>query len=64
VRRLSNPSSLAAAVLASLLAAVMAQEITLGLKHLAAAQAAQGCWTRDRRFLWGPRRSRGSAVGP
>ena len=41
VRRLSNPSTLAAAVLASLLAAVMAQEITLGLKHLAAAQAAQ-----------------------
>jgi putative transposase len=41
VRRLSNPSSLAAAVLASLLAAVMAQEVTLGLKHLAAAQAAQ-----------------------
>lgn len=41
VRRLSNPSTLAAAVLASLLAAAMAQEITLGLKHLAAAQAAQ-----------------------
>jgi hypothetical protein len=41
VRRLSNPSSLAAAVLASLLAAVMAQQVTLGLKHLAAAQVAQ-----------------------
>jgi hypothetical protein len=41
VRRLSHPSSLEAAVQASLLAAVMAQEITLGLKHLAAAQAAQ-----------------------
>jgi hypothetical protein len=41
VRRLSNPSSLAAAVLASLLAAVMVQDITQGLNHLAAAQAAQ-----------------------
>jgi putative transposase len=40
VRRLSNPSTLAAAVLASLLAAVMAQEISRGLKHLAAIQAA------------------------
>jgi hypothetical protein len=40
VRRISHPSSLAAVVLASLLAAVMAQEITQGLKHLAAAQAA------------------------
>lgn len=41
VRRLSNPSSLAAAVLASLLAAILAQEITMGLKHLTAAQTAQ-----------------------
>jgi putative transposase len=41
VRRLAHPSSLEAAVLASLLAAVMAQEITMGLKHLAAAQAAE-----------------------
>jgi putative transposase len=39
VRRLAHPSSLEAAVLASLLAAVMAQEISMGLKHLAAAQA-------------------------
>jgi hypothetical protein len=41
VRRLAHPTSLEAAVLASLLAAAMAQEITMGLKHLAAAQAAQ-----------------------
>jgi hypothetical protein len=41
VRRLAHPSSLEAVVLASLLAAVVAQDITLGLKHLAAAQAAQ-----------------------
>jgi len=41
VRRLAHPASLEAAVLASLLAAAMAQEITMGLKHLAAAQAAQ-----------------------
>lgn len=41
VRRLAHPLSLEAAVLASLLAAAMAQEITMGLKHLAAAQAAQ-----------------------
>jgi hypothetical protein len=41
VRRLAHPSSLEAAVLASLLAAVMAQEIAIGLKHLAAAQATE-----------------------
>jgi putative transposase len=41
VRRLAHPRSLEAAVLASLLAAVMAQHITTGLEHLAAAQAAQ-----------------------
>src|SRR6202789_742672 len=41
VRRLAHPSSLEAAVLASLLAAVMAQEITMGLKQLAIAQAAE-----------------------
>lgn len=41
VRRLEHPASLEAAVLSSLLAAVMAQEIAMGLKHLAAAQAAQ-----------------------
>jgi putative transposase len=41
VRRLAHPASLEAAVLASLLAAAMSQEITMGLKHLAAAQAAQ-----------------------
>ena len=41
VRRLQHPRSLEAVVLASLLAAVLAQEITTGLAHLAAAQAAQ-----------------------
>jgi Transposase DDE domain len=41
VRRLAHPSSLEAAVLASLLAAAMAQDIAMGLKHLAAVQAAE-----------------------
>ena len=41
VRRLGHPLSLEAAVLASLLAAVMAQQIATGLEHLAQAQAAQ-----------------------
>jgi IS4 transposase len=41
VRRLEHPLSLEAVVLASLLAAVMAQQISTGLEQLAAAQAAQ-----------------------
>ena len=41
VRRLAHPSSLEAAVLASLLAAAMAQDIAMGLKHLAAVQVAE-----------------------
>jgi hypothetical protein len=41
VRRLQHPLSLEALVLASLLAAVLAQQITTGLEQLAAAEAAQ-----------------------
>jgi hypothetical protein len=40
VRRLGSPESLEAMVLASLLAAALAQDIAVGLKHLAATQAA------------------------
>jgi ADP-ribose pyrophosphatase YjhB (NUDIX family) len=41
VRRLQHPLSLQAVVLASLLAAVLAQQLSVGLDQLAAAQAAQ-----------------------
>ena len=41
VRRLSHPLSLEAIILASLLAAVLAQQITTGLQQLADAEAAQ-----------------------
>lgn len=41
VRRLQHPLSLEALVLASLLAGVLAQQITTGLEQLAAAEAAQ-----------------------
>jgi len=41
VRRLASPESLEAMVLAALLAAVLAQDISVVLKHLAASQAAE-----------------------
>ena len=53
VRRLSNPLSLEAIVLASLLAAVLAQQITTGLQQLADAEAAQ-------RAAFSPERSTGA----
>ena len=55
VRRLSHPLSLEAIILASLLAAVLAQQITTGLQQLADAEAAQ-------RAAFSPERS--TAVTP